>query len=255
MKRFALYVLLSLFPVSVVLSQEPLLIEPGLTGLKSGLGPRTIAPSAAITSSYRSPKRPGHFSSQDWRALIDSLWGPGPPTATKLQIFDTYWNLIDREYGGFPYLSVNWDSLKALFRPEIEAGVGRGRFWGILGQLYLPLQEIHTYIFDAALDSSFFDGQQAVYRHGIPAFFPSGWGWAGNFGAALTPLPDSSLLVYRSRAAHPLGIVPGDVVLGYDRIPWKQLYRDILSAQLPLEWWGVSRWGSSPTQHDPWTSE
>jgi hypothetical protein len=103
--------------------------------------------------------------------------------------------------------------------------------------MYLPLSEIHTYIGDAGIDSSYMQGNATVYKPGIPTFFTNGWGPVGNFGAALTPLPDSSLLVYRAITFHPLGLVPGDVVLGYDRIPWKRLYKELLSAQLPLEWW------------------
>ncbi len=198
------------------------------------------------SAAYRSPKRPGHYTTQDWRALVDSFWGQGPPTATKLQIFDFFWDLIDKQYAGFPNLAVNWDSLKAVYRPEIEAGVSRGRLWGIMGHMYLSLQEIHTWMSDIDLDGYFMDAGKLVYKPGIPAFFPSGWGWAGSFGAALTPLPDSSLLVYKALAVHPLGIVPGDIILGYDRIPWKQLYPELLSAELPIEWWGGTNYGSSP---------
>jgi len=197
-------------------------------------------------SNYKSPKKPGHYTTEDWRALIDSLWGPGLPTSTKLEIFDSFWNDIDQHWAGFPYLEVNWDSMKALYRPEVEAGVSRGRFWAIIGQLFLSLQEIHTWIIDLSLDSLFLENGQIVYKPGIPAFFTSGWGWAGNFGAALTPLPDSSLLVYRAINPHPLGIVPGDIILGYDRIPWKKLYKDLLLVELPLQWSHESRWGSSP---------
>jgi hypothetical protein len=206
-------------------------------------GPGGVLKSGALTSgafdftSYRSPKRPGHYALKDWRALVDSVWGPGLPTSTKLQIFDYFWNLINTSFAGFPYLDVNWDSLKALYRPEVAAGVSRGRFQAILGQMYLPLCEVHTYIADAGLDSSFMEGDKLVFKPGVPMFWTNGWGPAGNFGAALTPLPDSSLLVYRAIFSHPLGLVPGDIVLGYDRIPWKQLYRDLLAAQLPFEWW------------------
>jgi len=206
-------------------------------------GPGGLINSAAVTSgafdptSYHSPKRPGHYTAKDWRVLIDSVWGPGLPTATKLQVFDTFWNLVDREYAGFPYLGVNWDSMKTLYRPEVAAGVSRGRFGAIMCQLYLPLSEIHTFIGDAGIDSSYWQGSSSVYRPGLPTFFTNGWGPVGNFGAALTPLPDSSLLVYRAIASHPLGLVAGDIILGYDRIPWKQLYKDLIAAQLPFVWW------------------
>jgi hypothetical protein len=153
--------------------------------------------------------------------------------------------LIDREYVGFPHLTVTWDSLRALYRPEIEAGVSRGRFSGIMGQLYISLREIHTWIYDEVLDSTYIVDGALVNKPGIPIFFTSGWGPAGNFGAALTPLPDSSLLVYRAITPHPLGIVTGDIVLGYHRIPWRRLYRELLAAQLPLMWYGGMMWGSS----------
>ncbi|MBC6951286.1 hypothetical protein DWB58_25445, partial [candidate division KSB1 bacterium] len=55
-----------------------------------------------------------------------------------------------------------------------------------------------------------------------------------HFGAVLTPLPDSSLLVYKSLPNHPLGLVPGDLVLGYDGVLWKDIYPALLEAELPL---------------------
>ena len=167
--------------------------------------------------------------------------------ATKLQVFDTFWDAIDKWYGGFPYLTVNWDSIKSFYRSEVAAGVSTGRFAAIMGQLQLSLSEIHTWFVDVTIDSTYWaDEISWTYKPGVPIFIPSGWGWAGNFGAALTPLPDSSLLVYRAVSPHPLGIVPGDVVLGYDGIPWKQLYQELISVPLPLQWWWEGRWGSSP---------
>jgi hypothetical protein len=60
--------------------------------------------------------------------------------------------------------------------------------------------------------------------------------WQNNswFGASLTPLPDSTLLVYRALPGHRLGLTEGDIVLGYDGIPWKELYKELLSAELPI---------------------
>ena len=57
-------------------------------------------------------------------------------------------------------------------------------------------------------------------------------------------MPDSSLLVYNAMANHPLGLVPGDIVLGYQGIPWKRIYPELLAAELPLTG-GI--WGSSPS--------
>jgi hypothetical protein len=58
----------------------------------------------------------------------------------------------------------------------------------------------------------------------------------------LTPLDDNTLLVYKTIPDHPLGLEPGDRVVGYDGIPWNDLYQELLTAQIPITgWW----WGSS----------
>jgi hypothetical protein len=70
---------------------------------------------------------------------------------------------------------------------------------------------------------------------GVPLLYPSAWGHVGHFGGALTPLPDGSLLVYNAAPAHPLGLAPGDIVLGYDGRAWSELYPELVEAELPLK--------------------
>jgi len=179
-------------------------------------------------------KIPGHYSRADWQALIDSVWGPGLPTSQKLEIFDTAWDTINAKYGAFQNIDVNIDSLRDLYRPEIENGVSRGSA-GIMSHFALAMKECHTVILDVPVSWG------TPITPGIPLFVIGPWYNNGRFGASLTPLPDSSLLVYRSLDNHQLGIVEGDIVLGYDGIPWKQLYKELLTAQLPisLNWvWG-----------------
>jgi hypothetical protein len=181
-------------------------------------------------------KRPGYYSQDDWRTAIDSTWGEGMVTTAKLEIFDNFWTLADEMYASFHHLDVNWDSLYTVFRPEIEAGVSRGRFYAIMCQLYLALQDAHVSIFDIDILSS-------ELKPGIPLLVVSGYLGNGHFGAGLTPLPDQSLLVYQVVPDHPLGLEPGDVVLGYHGIPWKDIYPDLLDAQLPVS--TMYGWGSS----------
>ena len=196
------------------------------------------------------PRGYAHYTAKDWRKIIDSTWGPGLPTVQKLQIFDDFWNNVNMYYGGFPNLDVNWDSLKIVFRPEVAQGVSRGRFVGILSNMVLALRDGHTLIIDQGIDSVSFRGPS--YRpRGVPLLGISGW-CAWGMGATLTPLPDSSLLVIQVDPHQPLGLKAGDIVLGYDRIPWKQLIRQLLDAQLPVASlnWGLSMWGASP---ESWT--
>ena len=193
--------------------------------------PQSIPRNAGLSADFNHiPKGPGHYTVEDWQAVIDSTWGQGLPTADKLAIFDTFWNTIDDDFAGFQNLDVNWDSLRDVYRPEVEAGVSRGRFAGIMSHLKLALREAHTVVLDEGVwgDS---------LEPGVPLLVNQGayhYADHGHFGAGLTPLPDSSSVVYKVVDSHPLGLELGDVVLGYDGLPWKDLYRELLDAQLPV---------------------
>ncbi|MCW8812667.1 MAG: hypothetical protein OQK65_03950, partial [Chlorobium sp.] len=93
-------------------------------------------------------KSPGHYTKKDWQALIDSVWGPGLPTSEKLAIFDSAFNQIDWWYGAFMNLDVDIDSLRDLYRPEIQNGVSRGRFAAIMNYFSMALKDAHTMIID-----------------------------------------------------------------------------------------------------------
>jgi hypothetical protein len=191
--------------------------------------PKTFKP-ANIT------KAVGHYSVDDWQAIIDSVWGEGLPVEQKLLIFDLFWNRIDMYFACFQVLIVNWGSLNNVYRAEILDTVSRGRFAAIMNHLALALKEAHTNIEDKLVCWNTYPDP------GVPLLYVGAWGNNAHFGAGLTPLPDSSLLVYNSVTNHPLGLVPGDIILGYDGIPWKVLYKELLEAQLPIagNWWGCS---------------
>ena len=190
---------------------------------------------------------PGRFTrldgvaATDWAQRVDQAWGPSPWTIPQmLGVFDTFWSRIDQSFACFQGLEVDWAALRAATRAEVEAGVSRGRFVAIMNHLALALRESHTAITDAGVNFTSLDP-------GVPLFVVGGWGNNQHFGAGLTPRPDSSLLVYAAVPVHPLGLVPGDIVLGYGGVPWKRLFRELLAAQLPLTgWW----WGSSASS---WT--
>ncbi|MGB5530684.1 MAG: S41 family peptidase [Ignavibacteriaceae bacterium] len=198
----------------------------------------TLNRSLAENEIFRPPqmtKKPGHYSTEDWKEVIDSVWGPGLPTAQKLEIFDTAWDTINAKYAAFQNLDVNIDSLRDLYRPEIENGISRGRFAAIMSHLSLAMKECHTVILDVPVSWG------TPITPGVPLFVIGPWYNNERFGASLTPLADSSLLVYRALDNHQLGIVKGDIVLGYNGILWKELYKELLTAQLPisLNWvWG-----------------
>jgi hypothetical protein len=133
-----------------------------------------------------------------------------------------------------------------VYRPLVEAGVSRGRFAGILSRLTRALQEPHAGILDRGINSTlgFFhytwkadehpNYQSFHYSPGIPIININSQFYWTNFGAGLTLLSDSSLLVYNVMPNHPLGLQPGDLILGYDGIPWKKELNDLFEAELPI---------------------
>jgi len=189
-----------------------------------------LTSTAQIKSSIDSSQKIGKYTVEEWKTVIDSTWGEGLPTADKLQIFDLYWNAVDADYGGFVNLDVNWDSLKNAYRPEVEDGVSRGRFAAIMNQLSMALMEIHTHCNDTGVREDSLHPGYPLLAH-YCAYMPYD---NGHFGAGLTPLPDSSAFVYKVVDNHPLGLEMGDIVLGYDGIPWKYLYQELLAAELPI---------------------
>lgn len=194
------------------------------------------------------PKKPWHYSKQDWQAVIDSTWGQGMTTAKKLQLYDYFWNAVDQEYPGFFHIQDNWNlTLYNQYYSEISSGVSRGRFNAIMNHLAANVCDLHTGIADMPVSMD-------DLNPGVPLFVTIGTNsmyqkiYTGanyhHFGASLAPLPDSTAFVYDVVANHPLGLVPGDIILGYDNIPWKQLYTDLLAAELPLV--GVASIGTNP---------
>ncbi len=182
-------------------------------------------------------KRPGHYTLQEWREAIDQIWGDGEPTASKLALFDKVWRVIDLKFACFRDLELDWDEVRERYRPEIANGVSRGRFAAILNHLAWSLQESHTAINDVAVN------QQTYPSPGVPLMYVGSWGWDNHFGACVTPSDRETLLVYDVGPQHPLGLEPGDVIIGYDGRRWQDLFPRLLEAELPLS---ASWWVSSP---------
>ena len=174
------------------------------------------------------------------RAAIDDLWGDGLPTSEKLALFDRFWTEVDRRFAAFQGLEIDWTALGEKYRNEIAAGVSAGRFAGIMSALSMQLRESHTMAIDKAVSTGTWPAP------GVPLFVQGGW--LQDFsGTCVTAGDDGSALVYRAGRRHPLGLQPGDRILGYDGRPWSELYRALLEEELPVspQWWG-----SSPSAFD-----
>jgi hypothetical protein len=171
-------------------------------------------------------------SEDEWADLIDQTWGSGLADDTKLELFDSLWTHVDEEYGAYMNLEVDIDAFRDRYRPEIAAGVSRGRFAAIVNQFAAALKDSHTYFLDMGVN------RNTDPQPGVPLFVVGAWLDNSRFGACLTPMEDGTLLVYRVQPGHVLGLEPGDLVLGYDGVPWRDLYHQLLEAELPihLQW-------------------
>jgi hypothetical protein len=169
----------------------------------------------------------------EWKKILNNYWGPGLPYQQKLDVFNTFADFVQTKFSAFNGLGVKWDSLRAHYRSQITDSTGHGTFSGIMNALAYNLREAHTIVLDAAYFRIDLGAGRVIYPEwGTPVLAAYGVD-ANHLGAALSPLPDSSLLVIRTVANHPLGLVPGDVVLGYEGVRWKDLWKELLAAEMP----------------------
>jgi len=217
--------------------------EPGLV---ADLGPQVAAragllanppPARRLRSGLTSLAR---MSRSELDGLIDAYWGEGAPAADKLAIFDKFWSYADAHYAAFQGIRVDWRAERRRYRDEVAAGVSRGRFAAIMNQLSLALRDSHSLALDWPVNVD------TVPDRGVPLFGLSGW-VADPSGACMTAQRDGSALVYSAMPDHPLGLEPGDRILGYDGVPWRVLYKRLLRWELPL--WPIS-WGSSRSAYE-----
>jgi len=179
----------------------------------------------------------GKHTFEEWREEVDRYWGPGMAPAEQLRVFDEAWAELDRNYGAFMNLEIDLRALREKYRSEVEAGVSKGRLAAILNHLSFAMLDAHTVIMRRSVNWN------TVIRSGTPMLVIGGWNNNASFGASLTPMPDGSLLVFRTGLAHPLGLEPGDLILGYDGVAWRDLYPQLLAAELPIR--QLSSWGST----------
>jgi hypothetical protein len=171
-------------------------------------------------------------SKSDWQTIIDTTWGPGRPLNQKLAVFDTYTGDLTVRFAGFTSLGIDpaeWDSIKASYRSRIDSSTSKGAFAALMSRLAYDLHDCHVHAWDTSVLCT-------PLNPGIPVLC-IGTIVTNHFGAVLTVLPDSSLLVLRTIENHPLGLQPGDIVLGYEGVPWKDLVDELLGSGIPLLSW------------------
>ena len=167
----------------------------------------------------------------DWAALIDATWGPSQWTqAQRTQIFDEFWDQVDTKNACFQDLATDWNAIRTRYRAEaVEPYISEGRFYAIMSHMAMALREGHAHV-------SYPLVSHTPIRPGLPLFDATIWG-PTRAGQATTPLPDGTALIYQVADSNPLGLQPGDIILGYEGRPWADLARELLEVhELPITW-------------------
>jgi hypothetical protein len=186
-------------------------------------------------------------SKADWQLIIDTTWGLGLPLEEKLIIFDAFTDTLTRSFIGFNSQGIDpaeWEQIKASYRSKIDSSTSRGAFSSLMSHLAYNLKEQHTFAWDDTIKNT-------TLNPGIPVLLV-GLRNCEHFGAVLTLLPDSSIVVLSTLENHPLGLEPGDLVLGYEGIPWKVLIDELLEVDIPMVF--EQRGAKSARRHSQLTS-
>lgn len=165
----------------------------------------------------------GHDPSQS----VDDFWGAAPDMETRLAVFDEIWDELAVGYAAFAVKDVDWDAVRTLYRPQVEQAESYGRFYQLLSEMLGEgLQDGHTWIFSQKVCfDSLLTERPPMLRLNMHS---------STLGACVTPLDDGRLVVYRVAPDNPAELAPGDLVLGYDGIPWVELLDLVASWRLPV---------------------
>ncbi len=173
------------------------------------------------------PQKSFYQSRDDWQYIIDTTWGPGVPIVEKLAIYNTYAQKVHDEFDGLLSLGLDFDSLYYYYLPKITDSTSAGAFAAIMAHFAYNLEDLHT-------RATYNIIQQTPLNPGAPILILGSYSTVEHFGAVTTILPDSTTLVLRVVPGHPLNIEPGDIILGYEGIPWKNLVPELIDAGLPI---------------------
>lgn len=86
-------------------------------------------------------------------ACAEAVLGPSPGT-NRAAIFDDLWRDFDLHYSFFELKDVNWDTLRAVYRPRALAASNDTAFAARLGDMLRTLQDVHVSLTTAGVGST-----------------------------------------------------------------------------------------------------
>src|SRR5262245_23251822 len=73
---------------------------------------------------------------------------PTPPASDFTAQFDSLWNTFDREYSYFDYKHIDWNALKAAYRPRAIAASDQAGFISVVREMLGQLHDLHVVLRD-----------------------------------------------------------------------------------------------------------
>jgi hypothetical protein len=191
--------------------------------------PKNHDPNFLKSGSINIPEKSFYQRKSEWQHIIDSTWGPGDSLDRKLEIFNTYAKAIHDYSDILCRQNLNWDSIYNHYLGQINESTSKGAFSAIMSHFAYDLKNGHTIAFNNSV-------AETALNPGVPLLKIGSVDKNSfeHFGAVTTVLPDSTTLVLRVAPNHPLNLQPGDIILGYEGIPWKKLATELFNAGLPM---------------------
>jgi len=166
----------------------------------------------------------GELAWVDPPSRLDGYFGLAPELEIRLRIFDELWEELAARYAGFVVNGVDWDAARLTYRPQIEQATSYGRFYAVLSQLASELNDGHVQLSSDRVCSTTCDARPPVY------FTSANY---SSLGACVTLTDQEELIVYRVEPDNPAGLKPGDQIIGYDGVSWRENLETIGSWKLP----------------------
>ena len=179
----------------------------------------------------------------EWQWIVDSTWGPGVSTSQKIQIFNTYANFIQTRFALFHRLNLDWDSLRTFWRSKITDSTSNGALHQIMSHLAWSLKDGHSASWNVAIS-------YMPLNPGTPLFLIPSYAImnVSHFGASLTANSEGEIFVFKTIANHPLGLEPGDVIVGYEGVKWIDIVEELMDFHIPI--FGASSTNEEARNHD-----
>jgi hypothetical protein len=78
----------------------------------------------------------------------------------QVQVFESFWHEVDRNFPYFSYINLNWDSVHEIYRSKINQNTSPTELYNLLGQMVLLLKDPHSEI-DSPYGDKYYTGWDA----------------------------------------------------------------------------------------------